>query len=80
MRLTFPLWCSRSGRGQGAFLHISHRLNSKTSENNSCITSARVDWGKTHRQITYFSRGLATPSEKCAKNHKIFISVQSCTA
>ena len=19
MRLTFPLWCSRSGRGQGAF-------------------------------------------------------------
>ena len=80
MRLTFPLWCSRSGRGQGAFLHISHRLNSKTSVNLSSMRSARVDWGKSHRQITDFSRGLATPSEKCAKNHKIFIPVQSCTA
>ena len=80
MRFTFPLWCSRSGRGQGAFLHISHRLNSKTSVNLSSMRSARVDWGKSHRQITDFSRGLATPSEKCAKNNKIFISIQSCTA
>ena len=80
MRLPFPLWSSRSGWGQGAFWDISTRLNSKTNASFSSIAPAGVDWGKSKLQITDFSRGLAAPTEKRAKNRKIFKLLQSSTA
>ena len=80
MRLPFPLWSSRSGWGQGAFWDISPRLNSKTNANFSSIAPAGVDWGKSELQITDFSRGLAAPTEKRAKNRKFFKVLQSSTA
>ena len=72
MRLPFPLWSSRSGWGQGAFWDIKTRLNSKTDANFSSIAPAGVDWGKSKLQITNFSRGLAAPTEKCAKKTQKF--------
>ena len=80
MRLPFPLWSSRSGWGQGAFWDIKTRLNSKTDANFSSIAPAGVDWGKSKLQITNFSRSLAAPTEKWAKNRKIFKLLQSSTA
>ena len=44
--------------------------NSKASETFSSIISANLDWGKSHRQIIDFSRGLAAPDENMHKNHK----------
>ena len=35
-----------------------HRLNRRKAGIFSCMRSARVDWGKSHRQIIKFSRGL----------------------
>ena len=46
-----------------------HRLNRRKDGIFSCMRSARVDWGKSHRQITYFSRGLGVPSENMHFHH-----------
>ena len=42
-----------------------HRLNRRKDGIFSCMRSARVDWGKSHRQITNFSRGLRFRAKIC---------------
>ena len=57
------------------FLQISsklHRLNRWKDGIFSCMRSARVDWGKSHRQIIKFSRGLRFRAKICifsTRNH-----------
>ena len=42
-----------------------HRLNRRKDGIFSCMRSARVDWGKSHRQINNFSRGLRFRAKIC---------------
>ena len=49
-----------------------HRLNRRKAGIFSCMRSARVDWGKSHRQIVKFSRGLRFRAKICifsTRNH-----------
>ena len=49
-----------------------HRLNRWRDGISSSIRSARVDWGKSHRQIVKFSRGLRFRAKICifsTRNH-----------
>ena len=49
-----------------------HRLNRRKDGIFSCMRSARVDWGKSHRQIVKFSRGLRFRAKICifsTRNH-----------
>ena len=50
-----------------------HRLNRWKDEIFSSMRSARVDWGKSHRQIIKFSRGLRFRAKICifsTRKHK----------
>ena len=50
-----------------------HRLNRRKAGIFSCMRSARADWGKSHRQIIKFSRGLRFRAKICifsTRKHK----------
>ena len=49
-----------------------HRLNRRKAGIFTCMRSARVDWGKSHRQFIKFSRGLRFRAKICifsTRNH-----------